>query len=666
VILRELVVHNFGVFRGRTTLTLAPPDSDGAGPICLIGALNGAGKTTLLDAMLLALYGNRARCSTRNGVSYPEFLRSCRHRNAPDREGAGVELEFECSIAGEALCLRVVRSWRGGGTRPSESVRVLRNGEYDPGWTDTWSERIEDLVPLGISNLFFFDGEQVRTLAATGHPIADVRSAIESLIGLELPARLRSDLTIVARRVQRRLADLAGDPAPQELVEDVGRLQSELKRQEATCSGLREDVEAASAEVNALQEAFTAEGGELARRREEMRRELAGVRERRQARRVRMTELASSCLPLATIRPLLERTLARARAEQTYLDAERVRELLDERDDRLLVHAGDLGLAARQVRSIEGFLEADRRRRRCSLEGTPYLGLTDQDVARVEQVARRELPEAVSAAQQEIEALQADDEVEQALEAKLDATAAPEVCEERGTKLKSAQDRLADLHRQVGAAEARAERTRSELLRLEREMARQLRRAAEAADQQRTETRVLAAAGRADSALARYGERVRRSKLDMLERLATERFRHLAHKKDLIGRVCIDPGSFGLSLQDPAGRPVEHQRLAAGEQQILAVAFLWALGTTSGRAIPMVIDTPLSRMDGEHRRRIVEGYLPHASHQVVLLSTDAEIDRDQYAVLTGLRAIDRSYVLRYRPAEARSVVQDGYFWPEDR
>ena len=53
MIFDEIVLHNFGVYRGRQSIQLAPPSADR--PVVLFGGLNGAGKTTLLDALQLSL-----------------------------------------------------------------------------------------------------------------------------------------------------------------------------------------------------------------------------------------------------------------------------------------------------------------------------------------------------------------------------------------------------------------------------------------------------------------------------------------------------------------------------------------------------------------------------------------------------------------------------------
>lgn len=42
--------------------------------------------------------------------------------------------------------------------------------------------------------------------------------------------------------------------------------------------------------------------------------------------------------------------------------------------------------------------------------------------------------------------------------------------------------------------------------------------------------------------------------------------------------------------------------------------------------LPVIIDTPLGRLDSQHRDKLINHYFPFASHQVVLLSTDTEVD----------------------------------------
>ena len=101
-------------------------------------------------------------------------------------------------------------------------------------------------------------------------------------------------------------------------------------------------------------------------------------------------------------------------------------------------------------------------------------------------------------------------------------------------------------------------------------------------------------------------------------------------------------------------------RLSAGERQLLATSLLWGLARASGRPLPTIIDTPLGRLDSSHRRHLIERYFPVASHQVILLSTDEEIDEDSLKRLQP--HISRSYHLQFDEALRSTRVTPGYFW----
>jgi len=86
---------------------------------------------------------------------------------------------------------------------------------------------------------------------------------------------------------------------------------------------------------------------------------------------------------------------------------------------------------------------------------------------------------------------------------------------------------------------------------------------------------------------------------------------------------------------------------------------LWSLAKTSGRSLPFIIDTPLARLDVDHRNNLVEEFFPAASHQVIILSTDTEITKPYYEKL--LPYIARSYSMEYDDKMRCSKISDHYF-----
>ena len=74
----------------------------------------------------------------------------------------------------------------------------------------------------------------------------------------------------------------------------------------------------------------------------------------------------------------------------------------------------------------------------------------------------------------------------------------------------------------------------------------------------------------------------------------------------------------------------------------------------------MIIDTPLGRLDSEHRGRMIEHYFPNASHQVVVLSTDTELDKHNFEILSP--HVSHAYHLAYNELKGRTEVEERYFW----
>jgi DNA sulfur modification protein DndD len=166
-------------------------------------------------------------------------------------------------------------------------------------------------------------------------------------------------------------------------------------------------------------------------------------------------------------------------------------------------------------------------------------------------------------------------------------------------------------------------------------------------------------ASKTSKVLAAYESALVKQKTRALEKAFVECFNRLARKGDVVRGVRIDDITFQATLIDADSGEIPKRLLSAGEKQIYAIAMLWALAKTSGRKLPVIIDTPLARLDSEHRANIIGRYLPEVSHQVIVLSTDTEVDVEVVAMLD--KHISHSYLLDYIRREGRTEARPGYF-----
>ncbi|WP_069473015.1 hypothetical protein [Candidatus Marithrix sp. Canyon 246] len=148
--------------------------------------------------------------------------------------------------------------------------------------------------------------------------------------------------------------------------------------------------------------------------------------------------------------------------------------------------------------------------------------------------------------------------------------------------------------------------------------------------------------------------------INKLESLILDSFQNLIRKENFISGIEINPMDYSFKLYTGNKESLATENLSAGERQLLAVSILWGLSRASGRPLPAIIDTPLSRLDGQHRQNLVENYFPQASHQVILLSTDEEINKKYYKELKP--AIGRTYHICYDEELQSSVFKTDYLF----
>ena len=99
--------------------------------------------------------------------------------------------------------------------------------------------------------------------------------------------------------------------------------------------------------------------------------------------------------------------------------------------------------------------------------------------------------------------------------------------------------------------------------------------------------------------------------------------------------------------------------MSAGESEIFALSLLQALGDVSNRELPIVIDTPLGRLDYTHRKSIVSNYFHNVSKQVFILSTDTEIDHNLYKEIDPY--LNQTFLIKTNKDKSSDVLPDQYF-----
>ncbi len=105
-----------------------------------------------------------------------------------------------------------------------------------------------------------------------------------------------------------------------------------------------------------------------------------------------------------------------------------------------------------------------------------------------------------------------------------------------------------------------------------------------------------------------------------LERRIKSILNTLMHKADFIGHVevVVSDDDMDIELYSVDGMKIHKDTLSKGEQQLYATSILKALVEESGIQFPVFIDSPLQKFDKSHATKIITEFYPSISKQVVL------------------------------------------------
>jgi len=660
VIIDSVDFYNVGTFRGSQSVRLTP-SSPGVIPVVLIGGQNGRGKTTLLDAIHYALYGRNARLAKRGDLSWEDFLKGLIHRHAPKDEGAAITLQLRFHAEGSERHLKVQREWKTKVGKIKETLTVWMDGKLAPEVAEEWTEFVENLIPSRIAHLFLFDGEQIAALADPDKSREILRTGIYGLLGADLLDRLDKDLLALGRRYRL-------EAAPEEKTKEVERLQAdclEAKRVvsdlEAVLGSLQEEVAKLHDQRDCLQSEIQSQGGHLLERRNGLEQEERHLQVQIAEAEDEIRRLQGGLLPLVGVRELLEEIGHQAAKEQVLRGGQQWLERITTRDHELLRDMQVGQLPAPLLERLETWLEKDREVLTADLQGTEVIydfspeghtqlqhllhGGLQETSAQFEVVRHR-----LTGHRNELE------KVQQNLARIPDPEAVSHLLETR-----------VQLDRKIGALEfelqsKEKEKTEADgqLTRLERQLVKEHAELECTRIEGALQRRNLEHLERAKNTVRAFRDTLIVRDIHRIEMEILRSAQALYSKKNLVSRVSIDPATFQITIFDSIGEAFSVHQLSAGERQILAISILWGLSSASGKSLPIVIDTPLGRLDHTHRENLVVSYFHRASHQVVLLSTEEEITPAFYQRLSPW--VGRVCSLVYDEESQSSHFEPGRFF----
>ncbi len=657
MILDEITLYNFGLYSDRQTISLTPASA--SKPVVLLGGLNGGGKTTFLDALHLCLFGPHAKISNRGSLSYGEYLSRSIHRGVKTLEAA-IEITFRHTSEGQEDSYNLERSWYVFNGNCREVFKVRKNGVADSALSENWATQVEDFVPPNIAHLFLFDGEQIEGYASDEKSSELIGAAIQNLLGLDMVDQLEKDLLVFERR---KRSDKKNDVALAEIkgaeidLLDLRRRADELTQERASLQ--THGIDRVERELEKVEDKYRKLGGDLFDQRLKLERCLCEAETAVFQSENALREAAAGLLPLMMVEALIESAHTRDRHEEDCRRAREVVDVLQARDRAALKKLRSQSLSEDVLETMRQFFKADRSDRRALGKKETLLGLSPEIRTDFHNLMRGDLGKALANASQELKRHKEHEARAEAARAEFESIPSADTISEVARERNELKGELGTLKAQHAALSREIDRLYREIDRKGQALTRLHEAEAKAMNDRDDRTRTLRHAAKVRGTLKAYRKAVVERHVRRIEQLVLESYKQLLRKATLVTRLSIDPQQFSITLFGGEGRILTTERLSAGERQLLGIALLWGLAKASGRPLPTAIDTPLGRLDAGHRMHLVERYLPFASHQVLLLSTDEEIAGDYLDRLKPW--IGKTYFLDYDDHTEKTRIVPGYF-----
>lgn len=651
MIIKRLVLHNFGVYAGTNTF-----EFHASKPIVLIGGLNGRGKTTFLEAVLLALYGRNSFAYLENeDQSYGQYLRS--YVNISDETNESyVELSFFMN-ADKSEEYRIRREWNSKTARTLEKVSVYKEEVYNQFLTDNWSMFMENVLPSALSSFFFFDGEKIATLAGE-NTSEQMKQSIKALLGITVLDHLENDLVRVISRTAKNSVNKSETEELEVLRKKKEETAEILAKTDSKIELLISSISDIQRKLDKANEVYIAKGGDIVSQRQELIEKRAALRIQLSTINEELLAAAASELPLLMVKDLLWNVREQAEIEQNNKTiAHAVKRLIKE----LPLYISERGVEPSKRGDIEDFLSYFELRTGNKTEESVFdlsdsslgqLQMLLDDRLRGKKFSTTDIKDKLLSVQKEL------DQIESYLSVDIDEKAIAALYkkivkleQEKSTteaQLEIEQEKRKTLNYEAGIAASE----------FNKKVESYLRRVELNDDGER----IIKYANVANAIIAKYRLALQKSKVEEVAVTMTNCYKLLASKKSLIERIDMDPVSLDMVYINSKGEAVPRKSLSAGEKQMMVIALLWSLAICSKKRLPVIIDTPLSRLDSIHRQALINVYFPKASDQTIILSTDSEIDETYYHMMKN--DIGDEFTLVYDEESKSTSIKSGYFMGE--
>ena len=708
--INKVKLYNFSSYEGNNEFDFAITDKEKN--IILIGGKNGAGKTSLFTALKVALYGPLAYGYVGANSYYISKIKDLINSKAFQQETveAEVQITLELKIEREIKCYIITRKWEYTNQKLTEEYLVEKDDvRLDERELSYFENYLQSIIPLDLFEFFLFDGEEVGNIFSTSAYNAYVKNAVFTLCGM--------DVFEIIRKYTRGYVSKNNSNEDSNIFEEyecvkkeIESMESEKEHLEMSVSELTKILEDVEVQLTELETSFKNAGGISRKEKKQLEDEYNQAEKIKTETLTNIKMFVEGLMPFYILKdftnPIMTQLDLEEKGEifyyiQSKLKRNAIEELLkddvsDEKIDQLMEHLLDIfkpkgfhddmemmfDLSKEDIGRVNGIVSAlDDFDVKTMIETIKRRKEASDRTAEINRILKNSMSE------EDVNVFaQKENEI---LKKKADLT----------RQLFEVQHRLEDIGRELQVKEPIRDKAMQTLKsNAQNKHVYELSAGISTMMEQFLEEKTFSIRSQLEKVIVQklktiyrknnlithieigknfdfnlYQDETYSSKdlLTLYKNLGNSEFTHLIGakgEKRLIRllKLCSLNELKNVSEDDIGNeqihlyKKIELGRLSKGERQIFILALYWAIIEISGQNIPFVIDTPYARIDANHRREISEKFFPNISDQVIILSTDEEINEEYYKIVKPY--VSKEYLLINDENENRTCIENHYFF----
>lgn len=637
MIFNEVKLTNFGIYNGQHNFDFRIKPSDQN--IILISAKNGSGKTTLLTAIKLGLYGPLVMGYRHLGQQYQAFIKGKLNKTArlAGENESSIILDFTLGGYGSSENIILERKWLFNNNHITEKVNINQGGKaLSPKEVIEFENYIRKFWPPGLFDFFFFDGEEIHHQFEEGLLLQNFKEAFYSLFNLDLIASLQENLQtyLIQDKIFKKL-----DKEQQhysELLLAKQNLQRQIDKTANQIELLTKQIEDLRSEIKQLELEFKLSGGLVAEERDQARAEILRLEQKKREESEWLKTIVGEILPLYLIKDLLFQTKAqitlefRQRAMEMFADAG-LKELRD--NYWQVINTEEITISKPGGQDYSEELLYSLIKRLAEIR-EPINIFHDLNEAEKDQLFSLTYKVEVFDPDEIANSINNISKYNSKIRRLLKKIEMNKENEELNRLLQLINKKSNEIFKILGQNEQLLIQ-HNNLIETHVTINSEFTRAEKLIKQEITNENIFAIVKGIDHTLSQFQHIIIEQKMETMKAHFFDCLTRLLHKDKFIVDIKLnfEDNRLKIQLYDTDGLLVSYGQLSAGEKQVFLLSLTWALLRTSQREVPLFFDTLLGRLDQDHRENIIQKFLPYISSQVVVLSTDTEINQYYYEII---------------------------------